>query len=168
MSEYWTEDRVAELRKLWGDGKSATDISRHFSGEVSRSAVIGKVHRLRLPERETVSKHTPKSRPVGGFNKPRLVEKPKQPAPQQSQAEGPDLPEDKLAIEKFNALPAREDAISFWEALDRGGRCKWIYGGEKHGPDSMCCGAPTERGGEAWKPYCSAHSRLAYVFGAAR
>lgn len=47
---FWTDERVAELRRLWDEGKSASQIERAV-GAPSRSAVIGKVHRLGLEKR---------------------------------------------------------------------------------------------------------------------
>ena len=41
----WTDDRVEILTKLWGEGLSASQIAREL-GDVTRNAVIGKVHRL--------------------------------------------------------------------------------------------------------------------------
>ena len=46
----WTEDRIASLTSLWGEGKSASEIAT-FLGSVTRNAVIGKVHRLGLDGR---------------------------------------------------------------------------------------------------------------------
>lgn len=43
----WTEERVATLKKLWEDGRSASQIAEAM-GDVSRNAVIGKAHRLGL------------------------------------------------------------------------------------------------------------------------
>lgn len=48
----WTDERVEALKKLWADGMSCTQIGRQLGG-VSRNAVIGKVHRMGLPGRET-------------------------------------------------------------------------------------------------------------------
>lgn len=44
----WTEERVGILLREWADGKSATAISVLLG--CSRSAVIGKLHRLGAPE----------------------------------------------------------------------------------------------------------------------
>lgn len=44
---YWTDERVEQLKLLWAEGYSATQIGRKL-GNVSRNAVIGKVHRLGL------------------------------------------------------------------------------------------------------------------------
>jgi GcrA cell cycle regulator len=46
----WTDERVDLLRKLWAEGLSASQIAAQLGG-VSRNAVIGKVHRLKLSSR---------------------------------------------------------------------------------------------------------------------
>lgn len=46
----WTDERVEQLRKLWADGLSASQIAAQMGG-VTRNAVIGKVHRLKLSSR---------------------------------------------------------------------------------------------------------------------
>ncbi len=46
----WTEDRVSILTKLWGDGHTAAEIAKKLGG-VTRNAVIGKAHRLKLSNR---------------------------------------------------------------------------------------------------------------------
>ena len=53
----WTDDRVEVLKKMWGEGKSASQIAKELGG-VTRNAVIGKVHRLGLSNRATTSKAT--------------------------------------------------------------------------------------------------------------
>lgn len=46
----WTEDRVERLKALWKDGRSASEIAAEL-GDMSRCAVIGKAHRLKLDAR---------------------------------------------------------------------------------------------------------------------
>ena len=46
----WTDERVELLKKMWGEGKSASQIAKALGG-VTRNAVIGKVHRLGLSNR---------------------------------------------------------------------------------------------------------------------
>jgi GcrA cell cycle regulator len=41
----WTDDRIAILKQLWVDGASAAMIADHLG--ISRSAVLGKIFRLR-------------------------------------------------------------------------------------------------------------------------
>lgn len=70
----WNEERTATLRKLWlEDGLSASQVARQLGG-VSRSAVIGKIHRLGITVRETpvrtrtlavrVARQSPRARAV--------------------------------------------------------------------------------------------------------
>jgi GcrA cell cycle regulator len=43
----WTDERVEDLTRLWADGHSTTRIGLALG--MSRNAVIGKIHRLKLP-----------------------------------------------------------------------------------------------------------------------
>jgi len=43
----WTEEKVAKLKELWGNGSTASQIAEIIGG-ISRNAVIGKAHRLNL------------------------------------------------------------------------------------------------------------------------
>lgn len=61
----WNEKRLAQLKKLWEQGLSITQIGEKMG--VSRNAIAGKVHRLKLPKRSETNKAkadkaTPKSR----------------------------------------------------------------------------------------------------------
>src|SRR5260221_13188224 len=51
----WSEDRVEQLKTLWTEGLSASQIARALGG-VTRNAVIGKVHRLGLAGRASPSR----------------------------------------------------------------------------------------------------------------
>ncbi len=46
----WTDERVEILKTMWSEGKSASQIAKELGG-VTRNAVIGKVHRLGLSNR---------------------------------------------------------------------------------------------------------------------
>ncbi len=43
----WTEEKVDKLKELWGKGNTASQIAQ-IIGNISRNAVIGKAHRLKL------------------------------------------------------------------------------------------------------------------------
>src|SRR5215470_5796202 len=43
----WTNERIDELRRLWGQGQTASRIAELLGG-ITRNAVIGKAHRLGL------------------------------------------------------------------------------------------------------------------------
>ncbi len=46
----WTEERIEQLKSMWHDGATASEIADKLGG-VSRNAVIGKAHRLGLEAR---------------------------------------------------------------------------------------------------------------------
>jgi GcrA cell cycle regulator len=50
----WTEERIESLGTMWAAGMSASQIARNLGG-VSRSAVIGKVHRMGIAARQAPS-----------------------------------------------------------------------------------------------------------------
>jgi hypothetical protein len=56
----WSEDKADQLRQLWGEGHSASKVGRTLG--MTRNAVIGKVHRLGLPERVSQSRRGPAQR----------------------------------------------------------------------------------------------------------
>lgn len=47
----WTDERTAELQKLWKEGLSAEEIAAHL-GDCTQNAVNGKLHRLGLTEKK--------------------------------------------------------------------------------------------------------------------
>jgi len=53
----WTDERVETLKRMWGEGQSASQIAKELGG-VTRNAVIGKVHRLGLSNRNAASDET--------------------------------------------------------------------------------------------------------------
>ena len=63
----WSDDRVEQLKKLWESGLSASQIAAEL-GNVTRNAVIGKVHRLGLSGRakspSTAAPRQRKARPA--------------------------------------------------------------------------------------------------------
>ena len=47
----WTEEKTEQLKKLWAEGHTASQISKLLGNGISRNAVIGKSHRLNLQGR---------------------------------------------------------------------------------------------------------------------
>lgn len=48
----WTDERRAELVRLWNEGKTALEIGKEWG--ISRSAVIGQIYRMRKVGGETI------------------------------------------------------------------------------------------------------------------
>ncbi|OBY24279.1 GcrA family cell cycle regulator [Leisingera sp. JC1] len=78
----WTDERVELLKKMWGEGQSASQIAKELGG-VTRNAVIGKVHRLGLSNRNSGGskaaepKEKPAAAPAAAAPKPAAAAKPK-------------------------------------------------------------------------------------------
>ncbi|MGB3148646.1 MAG: GcrA family cell cycle regulator [Paracoccaceae bacterium] len=68
----WTDERVELLKKMWGEGQSASQIAKEL-GSVTRNAVIGKVHRLGLSNR--VGDAKPKAETASEAEAPRAEAK---------------------------------------------------------------------------------------------
>jgi GcrA cell cycle regulator len=49
MDSIWTDERVAQLGKLWAEGLSTAEIGRRLG--ITKNAVVGKAHRLQLAPR---------------------------------------------------------------------------------------------------------------------
>lgn len=60
----WTDERVDVLKKLWMEGLSASQIAGELGQGVTRNAVIGKVHRLKLSGRAKPATSAARSRPA--------------------------------------------------------------------------------------------------------
>lgn len=100
----WTDERVETLKTMWGEGKSASQIAKELGG-VTRNAVIGKVHRLGLSNRNGGGGSTPapaakpapvaKEKPAAAAAPPKAEpapEPPKRPEPKTESASPPPTP----------------------------------------------------------------------------
>ncbi|MCV6584578.1 MAG: GcrA cell cycle regulator, partial [Marinibacterium sp.] len=114
----WTDERVELLKKMWGEGQSASQIAKELGG-VTRNAVIGKVHRLGLSNRTTgapAAKPEPKAKPAAP--KPEAKAKPAAPKPEPA-APAPEAapePEAKPSAE-IRPLPVRKQIIPAGQPL---------------------------------------------------
>lgn len=107
----WTDERVELLKKMWTEGKSASQIAKEL-GSVTRNAVIGKVHRLGLA-----------SRAGDGAEAPEVAAPPAPPAPEAAAPPEvevrPAAPEPEVAAAP---APAREAASTGGTVLPMPGR----------------------------------------------
>lgn len=159
----WTDERVELLRKLWAEGLSASQIAAQLGG-VSRNAVIGKVHRLKLSGRGRTTAAAPKTKkPVAatpGAPKP-AQQRPQRPTPATSganalQADYQAAPAPRMMVRVFeNASMPASRKLALTDLNER--TCKWPNG-DPLAEDFSFCG---NEAGEAG-PYCGYHSKLAY------
>jgi GcrA cell cycle regulator len=155
----WTDERVELLKKLWSDGLSASQIAAEI-GNVTRNAVIGKVHRLGLSGRGKAKTTSTAPRPRKTTRAPSapapLAPAPRSnvviaPVPPQRHAESePDLP----ALDDDVVVPMSE-RVTIMDL--RESMCRWPMG-DPTKPEFRFCGARSVTG----LPYCSHHARVAY------
>lgn len=158
MSIGWTDERVDELRKLWGDGLSASQIAKEL-GWVTRNAVIGKVHRLGLSGR---AKGPSQARMPGQ----KRVARGANYVPRAPRVNGRLNGDGRMRGQNgtSRAIYAAQEIIAAPEPLrieltelsER--TCKWPYG-DPVLPDFYFCGCDKDDGPQ---PYCRYHSRLAF------
>lgn len=154
----WSDDRVERLKRLWGDGHSAGRIAALLGG-ISRSAVIGKVHRLGLSERKG-SPHSRRAAHLRSLRK-RIVRPKRFTAPRRSR-----FAEYLAALQASPAgvpPPAADDVarVSFSdleETRTAAKHCRWPVGDPKL-PGFGFCGCQPVPG----LPYCEQHARRAYA-----
>jgi GcrA cell cycle regulator len=165
----WTDERVELLRKLWAEGLSASQIAAQMGG-VSRNAVIGKVHRLKLSGRGKQTSSQPRAKkPTATGSSVRTSSVPRQ------STSGPRVSSHTHAIgatalkadyevravsatvlEFVPALVAPEPKrIKLVELSER--TCKWPIG-DPMAQDFAFCGHESGDAG----PYCQFHAKLAY------
>ena len=143
----WTDDRVASLKKLWLEGLSASQIAKQL-GEVTRNAVIGKVHRLGLSGRATPAAP---ARPV--FKAPRPA-RPVMAAPHAPRRLEPAT----THTAPVNPVPMVREEPGSATVLTLGAHmCKWPIG-DPATDGFTFCGRRTGEDG----PYCNEHARVAY------
>lgn len=163
----WTDERVDLLRKLWGEGLSASQIAAQLGG-VSRNAVIGKVHRLKLSSRgrataaptrqkkapttsaatttaKTVTRAAPVIRPVTVSVGATAL---------QAQFEVEPVARQILRSDENVVVPISR-RLKLVQLSER--TCKWPNGDPLSEDFSFCGNACAETG-----PYCGYHSRIAY------
>jgi GcrA cell cycle regulator len=161
----WNDERVELLKKLWAEGLSASQIANRL-GDVTRNAVIGKVHRLGLSGRVTTSRLR-KSRPA---NAPAKVA-PTSPRPARVQfavhgntALKPVFVEHERAAVALAVVPPQAEepepatvpaGVSLLDLKET--MCRWPVG-DPQDEGFHFCGARRVDG----LPYCEKHARMAF------
>lgn len=179
----WTDERVEMLKKLWAEGLSASQIAAKLGG-VSRNAVIGKVHRLKLSGRAKSTKssaprvrRTPNSSgsprttsssassgsgsssgsSVGSYNMPQRT------PPSVTHSVGATALKQDQEIVAYKAPHRDADDVVAPMPLKlklvdiNENTCKWPFGDPLQGEFYFC-----GHGNEESSPYCKYHSKLAF------
>ncbi|WP_455474231.1 GcrA family cell cycle regulator [Bartonella sp. B30(2025)] len=165
----WTCERVELLKKLWSEGLSASQIAAQLGG-VSRNAVIGKVHRLKLPGRgkttqavsrvqKTLTNSNPSTLRIRRTTSTILsmdavpsnteVEALKMTSVAESETTAMDMPE------KSNVVVPISRHLNLLQLSEN--TCRWPVG-DPLSADFYFCGADS---GES-SPYCAFHAKIAF------
>jgi GcrA cell cycle regulator len=137
MRGIWTRERIALLKRLWSDGKTATAIAAQL--RMSTSAVLGKVFRLRLRPAANAT-----TAAVRGNTKT-LSRRHKSRSPNKPRAK--------------TVAPAMASGKTLFELTNDS--CRWPHG--QPGTKAFhFCGAPGADL-EGGRPYCERHAQRAYV-----
>lgn len=161
----WTEQQIQMLKDMWGHGFSASDIAGRLGGGLTRNAVIGKAHRLKLSAGLATSRSASSSLPrttapastmadIKSSSRKRVMLRPLPvlPTPATTTVAKP------IQREAFRS-PAdtakRSEGIAVTKAGDR--HCRWPVG-DPRSPDFRFCGCNVHEG----LPYCTDHARVAY------
>ncbi|MEM6390608.1 MAG: GcrA family cell cycle regulator [Pseudomonadota bacterium] len=179
----WTDERVELLKKMWGEGQSASQIAKELGG-VTRNAVIGKVHRLGLSNRSgggssngksaapevaepaapkaaakaAAPKPTPKAEPKAEPERSAVVTPLRKPIVPAGQPLPPQPSANEIspeALAKQNEVEKHAKRLTLMELTER--TCKWPIG-DPATDDFFFCGLPVQAG----KPYCDAHVGVAF------
>ncbi len=158
----WSEERVALLRRRWAEGASADSIAMELGSGVSRCAVLGKVHRLKLVQPEFRRRHARKEKA-----------RPRPPRPQpRSERAGIRAASQLLAAFRalgLDAIFGEPDTRSIHKHAGQAfgptcglldltaASCRWPVGDPGESGFAFCGALPFRR-----YPYCLRHCLIAY------
>jgi GcrA cell cycle regulator len=153
----WTEERITLLKSRWAAGASCSQIAAEL-GDVSRNAVIGKIHRLGLsgPSRPEKERPARQARPQARRGPERKPARPTRPL---------------VPPELYRPLSDRDLAApnmrpcSLLELMES--MCRFPIG-VPGAPDFRFCGANAALRLDHYRrprflPYCAFHTRIAYL-----
>ncbi|RFC67122.1 MULTISPECIES: GcrA family cell cycle regulator [Mesorhizobium] len=157
----WTDERVELLRKYWSEGLSASRIAAQLGG-VSRNAVIGKVHRLKLSSRGRTTTATTRQKKAPSTVTKTVVKATVQrvvttsigATALQAQFDAEPVVHRQLRPAENVVVPISR-RLSLVDLTER--TCKWPNGDPLTEEFSFCGNQSGESG-----PYCAYHARVAF------
>lgn len=160
----WTDDAIAQLKKLWAEGLSTAKIGGIMG--ISKNAVVGKAHRLQLESRPSPIKaaapgSTPRAPTVKRVvapvaPRPIAVEAPVTIAPRPPATVTPIR--EKIEAPQAFVRPVAPVRVVTNSRPRAGAVCCWPLG-EPGTPQFRFCDAGAVQG----RPYCAEHVQIAYV-----
>jgi GcrA cell cycle regulator len=170
MTVNWTDERVETLKKLWGEGLSASQIARQLGG-VTRNAVIGKVHRLKLSGRSKTMVSPARAKKAGAPEEQVQRNRTAAASTQQvrtrpvvigNTALKPEMLVDSVAVREMQVAPEANVLVmpvarklSLVQLSEK--TCRWPVG-DPMAAEFHFCGHEVREA----SPYCAYHSRLAF------
>jgi GcrA cell cycle regulator len=141
----WTDERIELLKVLWASGLSGGQIAAELGG-ITRNSVIGKVHRLGLPQRGS---------PVSACDNPRAPRHPRSHKPDTRRIA--ELQAVAMQADETSNLPPDQSryACGIMELTSE--TCRFPLG-DPGTPGFAFCGAKPEPA----CPYCRRHALIAY------
>lgn len=152
----WDQTRIDTLKSLWASGFSASECAARM-GISSRSAILGKVHRLRLPHRTTQTRSYARK-----SERKRDIEA-RESRPRRKRSDGkvvsPVFARDPLPPEPVKP----EYLYSLTEITDREDAqriklCRYIFGNPKGSEPWGYCGCEAAPGSS----YCAGHHAMVF------
>ena len=157
----WDEASEKTLAELWAAGWSASQIGARMGQ--SRNAVIGKVHRLKLPARREVGVNAPARAARAKLARPAGAPKRARPHGNTGQTPGPSIVQRAEARAAEEARTRHRLAAGVWAPLDgrapealldlERGQCRWPLGDPREAGFGFC-GLPVA--GDKTS-YCAVH-----------
>jgi len=154
----WTDDRVDLLKKYWAEGLSASQIAQRL-GEVTRNAVIGKVHRLGLSGRATTTrmKSVRPRRRMAGARRAKLSQRGGFGSGGIKSRYNPDgHPKNTAGYQDYEELVIPVEERRYIATLTESS-CRWPIGDPQHKDFHFCSGDHMPG-----SPYCEFHSTIAF------
>lgn len=143
----WTDEQVEELKKLWDQGLTTGEIGKALG--VSKNAVVGKAHRLKLDSRPSPIRR--------GEDEPQPEQPATAPVEREKAAEVKKTVDAKPAPAKKSADKKEKKKLFTVNDLTMTS-CRWPIGDPKD-VDFHFCGKQALPD----KPYCAEHAEMAYV-----
>ena len=155
----WTDERVELLRKLWSEGLSASQIAAQLGG-VSRNAVIGKVHRLKLSGRGRTTASAPRAKKAS-TGPAKATVRPTRTITASIGATALQVQFDAEPVARQVLRPVQDVVVPISRRLEltqlTERTCKWPIGDPLKEEFHFCGNDSPEA-----SPYCTFHARLAY------